>query len=69
MKREILIAKPFSGLSGCCPGHDTYPTETYGNRRSKKARARDKALEHQHARSIAKRNMLKDITDHANNLA
>lgn len=43
-------------------------TETYSNRRSKKARARDKALEHQHARSIAKRNMLKDITDHENNL-
>ena len=29
---------------GCCPGHDKHPTECYGNRRSKKARARGKTL-------------------------
>lgn len=58
MKREILHHSPFNwNISGCCPGHDVYPSETYKSRRSKKARARDKKLEHQHARSIAKRNM------------
>jgi hypothetical protein len=53
MKREILSAK--RNVCGCCPGHDDYPNETYRNRRSKKARARDKKLEHQHIRSINKR--------------
>lgn len=57
MKREISNHVPLSFVSGCCPGHDVYPGETYKNRRSKRARARDKKLEHQHARSLAKRNM------------
>jgi hypothetical protein len=53
MKREIITRK--RGVCGCCPGHDQYPAETYGSRRSVKARARDKKKEHQHARTIAKR--------------
>lgn len=58
MKREILNFKRH--VCGCCPGHDDYPGETYRSRRSKKARARDKKLEHQHARSLAKRHLSKE---------
>jgi len=28
----------------CCPGHDSHPTGSYSNRRSKKARARGKTI-------------------------
>lgn len=31
---------------GCCPGHDTFPSETYNNRRSKKAHSRDNKVMH-----------------------
>ena len=54
MKRDIYFAKP-SLIERCCPGHDTFPTETYNNRRSKKARSRDKKLEHRMARHILNR--------------
>jgi len=57
MKRDILRVKRKKYINGCCPGHDDYPDETYKGRRSKKARARDKKIEHQHARSILKRNV------------
>jgi hypothetical protein len=60
MKREIEMLKG-AVVSDCCPGHDTYPVETYRNRRSKKARSRDKQIEHQHARSIQKQNLQKEI--------
>lgn len=53
MKREI--EKLRRGDSGCCPGHDLFPTETYNSRRSKRARARDKKAEHQMVRTIQKR--------------
>lgn len=52
MKREIALVKP--GMFGCCPGHDEFPDGTYRNRRSKKARARDKAKEHRFVRRKAK---------------
>lgn len=76
MKREILDAIPHNwNITGCCPGHDVYPDDTYSSRRSKKARARDKKKEHQHARSIAKREMIKElykgeqnVNDDCNNL-
>ncbi len=55
MKREVLRSVRAKHISGCCPGHDTFPAETYGSRRSKKARARDKQKEHQYARTLAKR--------------
>ena len=35
---------------GCCPGHDRFPRDTYNNRRSKKAQARDTKVAHQLAR-------------------
>ncbi len=59
MKREIILAGIHTGW--CCPGHDLYPNETYRSRRSKKARSRDKKIEHQHARSIMKRETQKEI--------
>lgn len=52
MKREILGFKREITISGCCPNHDTWPVETYRSRRSKKARSRDKAKEHRHARHV-----------------
>jgi hypothetical protein len=60
MKREILLTKRMKHVSGCCPGHDTFPNDTYASRRSKKARARDKQAEHQAARSIQKRAIVAD---------
>ncbi len=59
MNRDILNLR--RGDSGCCPGHDTFPSETYSNRRSKKARARDKQLEHQTVRSIRKRQLAAEV--------
>lgn len=53
MKREIQNL--LRHVSGCCPGHDKYPDDTYRSNRSKRARARDKKAEHQHARSILNR--------------
>lgn len=35
MKRDILTLR--RGDCGCCPGHDTFPNETYNSRRSKKS--------------------------------
>lgn len=55
MKRDIYATKRMKIVSGCCPGHDDYPMETYRSKRSKHARSRDKKIEHQHARSILKR--------------
>ncbi|MBP2498350.1 hypothetical protein ABID82_005036 [Methylobacterium sp. PvP062] len=49
--------KPYGrrrGDSGCCPGHDTFPSETYANRRSKRAQTRDTVLQHQRARAQQK---------------
>lgn len=47
MKREIIaITNP----GCCCPGHDKYPSEAYGNRSSKRKYADSKAKEHRHAR-------------------
>jgi len=52
MKRELLDhSRPLD----CCPGHDRFPTTTYRNRRSKKARATGKQQEHQTTRAKAKR--------------
>lgn len=61
VKRDILTLR--RGDCGCCPGHDTYPAEAYGNNRSKRARSRDKKREHQHARSIFKRLLAKTLTE------
>lgn len=60
MKREI---KDIKRITPCCPGHDDWPSETYKSRRSKKARARDKAKEHRYVRRIKKQTL--DIEDHS----
>lgn len=59
MRRDILTLR--RGDCGCCPGHDKFPSETYGSRRSKKARARDKQIEHQTVRSIRKRDLAAEM--------
>jgi hypothetical protein len=61
MKREILTHR--RGDCGCCPGHDTFPDDTYNSRRSKRARARGKQAEHQAARACAKRDLLRLLQD------
>lgn len=45
------------GDCGCCPGHDTFPNDTYNSNRSKRARARDIKREHQVVRQIQKRQL------------
>lgn len=52
MKREIIGLKP--GCCGCCPGHDEFPDDSYGNRRSKRARSEGKAREHRLVRRVMK---------------
>lgn len=48
---------------GCCPGHDNFPNETYSNRRSKRARARDNKLLHRTARARLKHELLQELRD------
>ncbi|CCE60794.1 hypothetical protein tf_39 [Pseudomonas phage tf] len=50
MKRELKDLKRLKYCSGCCPGHDDWPCDTYRNNRSKSARARDIKKEHQWVR-------------------
>jgi hypothetical protein len=49
---------------GCCPGHDTFPRETYNNRRSKHAQTRDTKVAHRRARRTT-RNELKNEIAHS----
>lgn len=63
MRREILDYYPGDNTTGCCPGHDNYPNQTYRSRRSKRARARDKKKEHQHARTAANRAMMRELLE------
>lgn len=55
MKRELLNHKKKRNVSGCCPGHDDWPEETYRGKRSKKARSRDKQKEHKYVRILNRR--------------
>jgi hypothetical protein len=54
MEREIALIDNLRKSSWCCPGHDKWPSSTYGSNRSKRARARDKAREHRYARRVTK---------------
>lgn len=47
--------------SWCCPGHDKFPSETYRNRRSKKAHTRDTKLAHQIARARERMELMKEV--------
>jgi hypothetical protein len=63
MRRQILDIEPGHNTTGCCPGHDNWPSETYRNRRSKRARARDKAIEHRFVRRKLNGELAKEIKD------
>jgi hypothetical protein len=52
MKREIFTFQQGHNITGCCPGHDTWPNDTYRSNRSKRARARDIKKEHRYVRRI-----------------
>jgi len=58
MKREL---KSLVVTSDCCPGHDDYPSDQYGNSRSRKARARGKTREHKYVRTLVRRMIYKLI--------
>lgn len=60
MRREILTVLHKWAVGNCCPGHDKWPDETYKNRRSKKARKRDKAKEHRLVRRILNRQVFNE---------
>ena len=45
---------------GCCPGHDKFPADRYGNRRSQRARARDVQQAHGIGRARAKNEIRKE---------
>lgn len=62
MKREIADIKRLEHVNGCCPGHDDFPNDVYSNNRSKKARSRDKKLEHRYVRHL-KRTQLAEVYD------
>lgn len=57
MKREILQHKRYKHVSGCCPGHDSFPDDHYNSRRSFHARSRDKKREHRYARHLSKQSL------------
>lgn len=50
MRKEGIKRKDF----GCCPGHDKFPSETYGSRTSKKAKRRTDQLANMRTRRWAK---------------
>ena len=49
--------------SGCCPGHDKFPRETYGSRTSKKAKRRTDQLANQRARAWGKVELMKAVEE------
>lgn len=54
MRREIETAKLRRNISGCCPGHDDYPNQSYKNRRSKAARSEGIKKEHRAFRRVSR---------------
>ena len=40
--------------AGCCPFHDKFPGDSYGNRRSKKAHGKARHSAHSRARAVAR---------------
>lgn len=62
MRRELFGVKLARCVCGCCPGHDAFPSETYKNRRSKKARSRAKKEEHRYVRRVLNQNLQLALT-------
>jgi hypothetical protein len=60
MRRDIENIKSPRQLDECCPGHDDWPCDTYRNRRSKRARARDIKREHRYARRVSRWQLLRE---------
>lgn len=60
MKRDILRIRLGKMISGCCPGHDDYPNSSYKNRKSKKARAKGKKVEHRYFRRVMKQKIAQE---------
>lgn len=48
---------------GCCPGHDTFPSETYRNRRSKAAHTRDTKIAHRRERRRIRNRLRKVVSE------
>ncbi len=46
----------------CCPGHSTFPKDTYRNRRSKKAQTRDTKVAHRRERRKARQTAKDEIS-------
>ena len=63
MKREIH--KYVKYASGCCPGHDKYPDDSYKNNRSKRARAKGKTSEHKRVRVGVRQGIEKELDDNS----
>jgi hypothetical protein len=57
--RDILKIR--RGDCGCCPGHDTFPNDSYKSRRSKKARSNGIKVEHRFVRRYLKQKLKKEI--------
>lgn len=47
---------------GCCPGHDKFPSETYRNRRSKKAHTRDTKIAHRAERRRVRNTVRRNVS-------
>lgn len=59
MKKQGIKLKD----SGCCPGHDKFPRETYGSRASKKAKRKTDQLANQRARAWGKIELMKALDE------
>lgn len=52
--------KPYGvdkGDSGCCPGHDKFPSESYNSSRSRRAHAKARRIAHKRARARARQEL------------
>lgn len=50
-----------TGLPVCCPGHDKFSSDTYNNRRSKKAHTRCTKIQHHIGRLVMKKELEKEV--------
>lgn len=61
MRRELMEQTFGKFVSGCCPGHDVFPNDTYSSNRSKRARSRDISVEHRFVRRTQKQALKAEI--------
>lgn len=48
---------------GCCPGHDKFPNDTYGSRRSHRARSQARQLAHSIARARSRQELRRTVAN------